>query len=576
MLTAIIIKNLAVIKHIELQFEKGLTALTGETGAGKSILIDALMAVLGGRVSKDIIREGEKSTLIEACFYINGAGVAGDGETAEQLNTDERLNTAERLLEVLDDGMLIISREIFRDGRNTVKINGKLSSTSALREIAPYLISIHSQNDNQILFNPDMHYKFLDAYSTGKQAYDNYVEIYRQYTDVNKKIADEQASGDNDKEKSGYLRYVIDEIETAGIEPDEEDKLKEIKRRLKDYEKTKEKIISASYALYESEESAYNLISAAENAVNNIENLAEAATRLSDIKYEIAELSSKISSSLDEIDSDYKDIDKLENRLNVIYQLKMKYGGSVAALFERYGSAKSELYNIENKESVLAELYKQKAEIDEKIKRTASKLSELRKTASVKLSALIEEQLRDLMMPQAKFEIKLVAGPEYKKYGMEKVEFLFSANAGMAVAPLSKIASGGEISRVNLAIKSVLSGVDPAYSFVFDEIDNGISGRAAQKTGEKIYNLSKNNQILCVTHLPQIAAMADNHILVSKDELFIDVNGGKTSETVTNISVIEAENRAVELARMIGGVTVTELTMKNAVEILTLAEEFKS
>ena len=545
MLVTIIIKNLAVIKKIELQFQNGLTVLTGETGAGKSILIDALLAVLGGRVSKDIIREGEKSTLIEACFFISGN---------------------EKLSDYLSDGMLNISREIFRDGRNIIKINGSLSAAAVLREIAPYLISIHSQSDNQILFNEKLHYKFLDSFSNTDKLCFEYLELYNSYNEIIAEISKETEN--TSEEKADYLRFVVSEIEDAEIEEDEEEKLKAIKQKIKSFEKTKAKIADAKNALYECEESAYNLISVAEDAIKDIEELVETSERLTDIKYEIADLSERISASLFEVETDYNNIDALESRLDIIYRIKMKYGGNMAAVFEKFEDSKEELYHIENKETVLKNLNKKKDEIEAEMKGKAQKLSEIRERESTKLSKLIENELHDLMMPQAKFEIRLKKEETYQKYGCERVEFLFSANAGMAAQPLSKIASGGEISRVNLAIKSILSGIDSACAFVFDEIDAGISGRAAQKTAEKMYKLARDNQILCVTHLPQIAAMADNHVLVSKNEI--------DNQTETNIEIIENDDRATELARMIGGVTVTDLTMKNAVEILSLADDYKN
>ena len=544
MLVAIIVKNLAVIKKIELEFQKGLTVLTGETGAGKSILIDALLAILGGRVSKDIIREGEKSTLIEACFFI----------------CDN-----EKLSPYLSDNMLNISREIFRDGRNIVKINGSLSSTAVLREIAPRLISIHSQNDNQILFNQKLHYRFLDSFSNAGELYFEYLDLFNKYVGITDEI--NNAITENSDEKADYLRFLIDEIESAGIEENEEEQLKAVKQQIKDFEKSKARIMNASGALYESEESAYNLISEAENSIRDIEELVYISERLMDIKYELADLSEKISSSLFELETEYNDIDKLESRLDVLYRIKMKYGGSIAAVLDKLEVSKKELYQIENKEIILKALYIKKDEIEKELKEKAERLSLIREREAAKLSGLIEGELHDLMMPQARFEIRLQKEETYQKYGLEKVEFLFSANAGMGAQPLTKIASGGEISRVNLAIKSILSGIDSACAFVFDEIDAGISGRAAQKTAEKMYNLARDNQILCVTHLPQIAAMADNHVLVSKTE-----DGG---ETETNIEIIENEARATEIARMIGGVTVTDLTMENANEILRLAEEYK-
>jgi DNA repair protein RecN (Recombination protein N) len=547
MLATMIISNLAVIKKIEINFSKGLTVLSGETGAGKSILIDALLAILGGRVSKDIIRKGENKTTIEACFFIPNSSELG---------------------EYLIDDMLNISREIFLDGRNIIKINGSLSNTSVLRELAPKLISIHSQNDNQILFNPENHFKFLDYYGGNTELYNRYLEKYKSYMDICTKIEKDESKDKNDKNQIEYLNFVIKEIEQADIKDGEEEYLKGIKQDIKNYELTKTKIDTAIGALYEDELSAYNFLSIAEDSINGISNLSEVASRLYSIMCEISDISKEIKGSLSYEDiGEYKDIDKLEGRLNEIYQLKMKYGGSVSSVLEKLENSQNELFNIENSENIIKELYAKKEETLVELSGIGEQLSEIRRENALKLGVLIENELKDLMMPNAKFEIRLDKTGDFLKCGMEKVEFLFSANAGMAVAPLAKIASGGEISRVNLAIKSILTGIDPACAFVFDEIDNGIGGRAAQKTAEKMYNLARENQILCVSHLPQIAAMADNHILVSKME--------KDNQTITQIEVITDEKRAEELSRMIGGVELTELTTKNAIEILKLAKEYK-
>ena len=362
---------------------------------------------------------------------------------------------------------------------------------------------------------------------------------------------------------------MIDEIERAGIKENEEEYLKGIKQNIKNFELMKNKIEISTGALYEDELSAYNFLSVAENAINEIPSLSEIASRLYSIMCEINDISREIKNSLSfEEVGEYSDIDVLEGRLNEIYQLKMKYGGSVSAVFERLDESKRALFEIENSENLLAELTSQKDALFVELTEIGEKLSEIRRNKAAVLGERIENELKDLMMPNARFEVRLDKLGSCAKCGIEKVEFLFSANAGMQVAPLAKIASGGEISRVNLAIKSVLTGIDPACAFVFDEIDNGIGGRAAQKTAEKMYNLAADHQILCVTHLPQIAAMADHHILVSKSE--------KDNETITQIEVITADKRAEELSRMIGGVELTELTTKNAIEILKMAQEYKS
>lgn len=550
MLTTLLIKNLAVIREIEISFDGGLTVLTGETGAGKSILMDALQAILGARMSKDIIRDGEKSALVETAFYF----------------PDEQQVPA-GLLGYLMDGSLIISREIFRDGRNTVKINGSLSNTAMLRGIAPYLISIHSQNDNQILFEKELHFRFLDSYAKNNTIFSDYQECYERYRSILGEISQLKSKTEQDNSRIDYLKFVVSEIESANLLPDEEETLKQAKQAMKNREKNQKNRNSATYALYENEQSAYYFVSVALEAAAQMDGMEEITNRLETVKHEIYEISETIRQGR-EAESEYQNIDEIEDRLAEIYRLKQKYGGTFQGIFSYLERSKEELYLTEHRENRMEELIKAREAICLELTNLAKKLSESRRKAAKGLASQIEEELHELMMPNAVFLVQMKAEEEFRPYGTEQVEFLFSANSGMAAAPLAKIASGGEISRVNLALKSVLRGIDPACAFVFDEIDTGLSGRAAQKTGEKMYAIGKDSQVLCVTHLPQIAAMADHHILVSKEET--------KEETITTVCAISKDERTDELARMIGGVSVTELTRQNAKEILELAQEFKS
>ncbi len=549
MLTSVLIKNLAVIKEIRIDFKEGFTALTGETGAGKSILVDALFMILGARASKDIIRKGENSVFVEASFYI---------ENAEN----------EILKDYLCDDFIIISREITVDGKNTVKINSRPANTAVLKELAPYLISIHSQNDNQVLFNSDLHYKYLDSFGDIKEEYEAYLECYKRYTHNLSELKKTEETEKADEGKIDYLNYVKKEIENANLEPDEETKLKDEKRKIKEAESMSRAVKNAFYALFEGEYSACGLINDAADAIQRIDELTEYSEKLKDLREEIISVTDEIQSVYDGLEGEYTDINEIEARLDEIYKLKTKYGGSVEAVLKRYEEAASELSEIENFDYRLEELKKENKKLEAELIKKAEILSKKREKSAVLLSEKIEKELHDLMMPNAKFVVALNKKESFSKAGREEVCFLFSANAGMEPQLLTKIASGGEISRVNLAIKSVLYNIDPACAFVFDEIDVGISGRAAQKTGEKMYGLSKSNQILCVTHLPQIASMADNHLLVLKDET--------SGRTETTIRYVEDEKRAEELARMMGGVEVTELTLRNAEETLQLAREYKT
>lgn len=548
MLTSLLIKNLAVIKEASIDFERGFTVLTGETGAGKSILIDALFMILGARASKDIIRTGEKSVFVEASFFI------ADCEN-------------EILKDYLCDDTVIISRELFSDGRNVVKINSRTANTAVLKEIAPYLISIHSQNDNQLLFNSELHYKFLDIFGNTTQLYEEYHELYKRYTTVIREIEDNKKKAEEDNGKTDYLKFVKEEIENSGLTIDEEEKLKNAKRAIKEFDTTNNAVKTAFYAIFEGDNSAYNMIGEAIGALKRLDSMQEAVNKLEDIRYEMADVSESIQNIFDSINCEYKDINSIEDRLNEIYILKSKYGGSVEAVLRKLEEVTNELEQTENREYNMGELEKEKKELTSLMSEKAKALYEKRKENAVLLSKEIENGLHDLMMPGAVFEVEINKEDTFSAYGTETVRFLFSANAGLEVQPLNKIASGGEISRVNLAIKSILYNIDPACAFVFDEIDVGISGRAAQKTAEKMYELSLNNQILCVTHLPQIASLADNHLLITKTQ--------EDNITSTEIKYIDGEERIKEIARITGGVSVTELTLKNAEETLMLAQKYR-
>lgn len=552
MLTSLYIKNIAVIKELQIDFSKGLTVLTGETGAGKSILIDALFVILGLRVSKEIIRKGEKSLYAEASFWF--------GDNAEGV-----------LCDYCSDGSLIISREIFSDGRNVVKINARTANTAVLRELAPYLISIHSQSDNQRIFDPEMHYRFLDIYGNTFALYNEYKTLYDEYTKTKNDLFEAENKQQSDSDQIEYLKFVKKDIESADIKENEEEELKSIKQNIKEASKLAKGAAQATGELYENETSAFNLIGNAIDAVKGFDMFAEFSDKLYDIQSELAEISDKIFTEYknvtDEINEKYTNIDAVEERLNEIYIIKSKYGGTVESTLERLKRVNEELFDMENRENIIDELSKKVGEISVKLTKKANELSEKRRKNAVFLSKAVEYELHELMMPNAKFEVRLEKCDDFTKYGAEKAEFLFSANLGMEPAPLCKIASGGEISRVNLAMKSILNNIDPACAFVFDEIDVGISGRAAQKVAEKMYGISSKNQVLCVTHLPQIAAIADNHLLISKNE--------DKGETVTEVREIKDNERVKEIARIIGGVSVTELTLKNAEETLRLAQNFK-
>lgn len=557
MLRELHIKNIAVIEDITISFGDGFHALTGETGAGKSILIDSINMALGGRTAKDLIRTGADSATVDVVFELS--------ERLEGVLADAGIES--------EDGLLYISRQITSDGKSKCRLNGRLVPLTVLKEAAEVLITIHGQHDNQTILSPKSHIHFVDDYGNYKPLLEEYQVQYHKVQELKQRL-DSLLTDENEKARRiELLGYQIKEIESAKIRLGEEAELEERRGYLANIEQIVEKSGMAYESLYGDEErSAYDAIASAVHALEGVhsydQRLEEYYNTLSSVLADLEDVTHELKSYLDGVDYRQGELDLLEERLQTLFQLKRKYGGSEEEILTHLAEIKQELSEIEDSdalcEAVSAELEKETAALSV----LAAALSEKRRETAIELQTAIMQELSDLDMQKMRFSVSVEPLDEaYTPLGSDRVEFLISGNPGEALKPLAKIASGGEMSRIMLAMKSILAGSDMVETLIFDEIDTGVSGRAAQKIAEKICMLAKERQILCITHLAQIASMADTHFLIQKNS---DEN-----QTKTTVTPLDEQSRKAELARIIGGVKITELTMQAAQEMLDMADSLK-
>lgn len=563
MLEYLHIKNVALIDEQFINFSEGLNILTGETGAGKSMVIDSINFVLGEKVSKDFIRSGETNALVEVLFFLK------EQKTLEAIkNLDVELDAYNSLL---------ISREINKNGRTVCKINGRGTTMNIIKEISSILIDIHGQHQHQSLLNSSKHIVLLDQFCGDKlQILKNELyKEYREYKSIQDKI--KQLTGDEKErqQKIDILQYQINEIETAKLKPNEEEDLLQQRKILAGAEKLNSNIKEIGILL-NGDDSNYT---GAVDQLNKIANLLKESSDIDLSLSELTALSQNITVQLEELAVDLrrynKDIDsspeqlfEVETRLDLIYNLKKKYGSNIQEILDFYNKIKNQLDFISNSEQELQKLDAGLKLQYNKISKLCEKITEIRKSKSVDIQTYIENTLTELEMKSAKFKIQITKKQEFNENGWDNIEFLISANAGEPLKPLAKIASGGEMSRVMLALKTVLADVDNIESLIFDEIDTGVSGRTAQKVAEKMAIISKNHQILCITHLPQIAAMADSHYLIEKIE--------QNNKTITKIYDLDEQHSILELARLIGGATITNTTITAATEMKNFAKRENS
>lgn len=555
MLQELSIKDFAIIDEIQISFQPKMTVLTGETGAGKSIIIDALGLLAGGRGSTEFIRKGEKKAVIQGLFTLPRE--ANTYNILEEYGIDS------------EDGQIILQRDLYRGGRNICRINGMMVNLATLRKVGETLIDIHGQNEHQELMKPENHIDLLDEYDKKtSQLRNQYQVVYQNYRklklSMEKKEADEKAWA----QRLDMLNFQVKEIEEAGLKINEEDELVEEKNKLDNFQ-----------AIYDALELSYQILSGEKidvvgnlgNAMNELsdvsdlsENLQEINTKISDAFYSLEDAARDISDELDSMEWNGERLNEIEERLELIHQLKRKYGDTIEDILHYHSRIEKELREMENAEQNSEKQERQLSEALEKVKELAIKLSKQRKKSAKKLEKMIHEQLSALYMDKAVFEVKFLNNSKLYSKGIDKVEFYIQTNPGEEMGPLAKIASGGELSRIMLALKTIFSQKMDVTSIIFDEVDTGVSGRVAQAIAEKISQISNNSQVLCITHLPQVAAIADNHYYISKS-----VNDGRTE---TSLKELDEKQKIREIARMLSGSEITELTLKHAEELIKMSK----
>ena len=550
MLTSLKIENVAIIESAAIEFGCGLNVLTGETGAGKSIVIDSINAILGERTSRDIIRTGAQSAKVYAVF--------------EDVNERVRNFLDENGIDC-EDGVLIINRTLSREGKNVCRINGAPVTVSMLREIGGELIDIHGQHDNQSLLSPEKHCGFVDSFAGNADLITDYREKYGRLCEIRSKLKKLTTDESSKSQRIDFLTYQIDELEKAEITIGERDELKARKSLINNSQKVIESL-NIAYEALKADGAGIDMITDAESEIANasayMEMLGEASEKITDIRYELEDIAETVRDAMTEVDFDPSELEDIDERLDLLYRLSKKYGDTEEEMLEYLEKARAELDNIAFSDERVKKLQKQEKEALAETETAACKLTESRKTAGEKLSNAICSELEFLDMPNVRFVVKC-NDIGLTENGKDEIEFLISANAGEEPKPLAKIASGGELSRIMLAIKNVLAETDGVDTMIFDEIDTGVSGRAAQKIAMKLRSASKGRQVICVTHLAQIAAQGDVHLYISKS-----VSDGKT---YTNIKSLIEEERVAEIARIMGGMEITKLQLESAREMLANA-----
>ena len=553
MLSNLQIENIAVIKSASIDFENGFNVMTGETGAGKSIVIDSLNAILGERTSRELIRSGADSASVCAEFQNVGDNVKNE---LEKLGIEK-------------DDTLIVSRKLTPDGKNVCRINGMPATVSMLKALGVQLVNIHGQLDNQSLLSPETHCSFIDKLAGSGRELNEFKELYSLYIKNENELKSLNTDVNEKNRRLDILNYQIEEIQKADIRPGEKDELTEKLGFLRNAEKVLDLLHTAYAALNGDGEmpgaadiaadAASKLLSAADYSSD----FTETANGVNDAAMNLSAYTEELRDKIYSLDYDPNETERAEERLDVIYRLSQKYGDSEEDILAYLENAEKERdalsFSDERAEQLRAETEKAYNEA----LAAAKKLSEIRIEAGKKFSADVERELAFLDMPSVKFIVNDSVGKLYEN-GIDNIEFLLSANAGEEPKPLSKIASGGELSRIMLAIKCVLSELDDIDTLIFDEIDSGVSGRAALKIAAKMKELSKTHQVICVTHLAQIAAFADEHKLISKEE--------KDGRTYTCIASLDYNGRKYELARIMGGLTVTQSILNSAEELLSSAQ----
>ncbi|WP_027107752.1 DNA repair protein RecN [Lacticigenium naphthae] len=566
MLQELIIKNFAIIETLELSFKKGMTVLTGETGAGKSIIIDAVGLLAGGRGSSEFVRFGEKKCSLEGIF-------------SSEKNDELKKILLQESIEY-DESVIMIQREIYANGRNVCRVNGSIVTISTLRKIGESLIDIHSQHEHQELMHVEKHLKLLDQFGSHalvrlKKEYQSY---YNEYHSLNKQLNEWQYNEQEAAQRIDMLSFQLEEIEAASLVNDnEEEELKEERTRLANYQKIMESLSSSYDAIQGNETNGLDAIGQAMQSLQSIEEMNVEYKRIAELVstsfYQLQEAASDLYHALDSLAYDEERLNEIEERLEVVHQLKRKYGNSIIEINSYAREAQLELEKLRNREEGMDDLSKKLALATKKVIESGKELSSERRKIAKRLKKSIQEQLKELYMEKVVFEVKFKQDVNELNEknatikGLDFVEFYVSTNPGEPLKPLNKTASGGELSRMILALKTIFSKSQGVTSIIFDEVDTGVSGRVAQAIANKIYSVASHSQVLCITHLPQVAAMADQHLLIEKEE--------SKNRTITHVNELIEKEAIEEIARMLAGTKITKLTMETARELKNEAKRIK-
>lgn len=560
MLQELSIQNFAIIQSLEVSFSEGMTVLTGETGAGKSIIIDAVGLLAGGRGSTDFIRQGEAKCRLEAQFAFSP--------------TNKLVSLLNELDIVFEENNLIVSREIHSNGKNVCRVNGTLVNTTILRQIGSYLVDIHGQNEHQELMQSEHHLALLDTYGQNEihPLLETYKMLYHNFLSIQKKIKNQNQDAQELIQRLDMLTFQIKEIEEAHLELGEEELLTEEKYKLSNFKKISDALSIAYNALSNSDTGTIDALGTAMSELQSIASFSDDYTTLFEntqtAYFLLQDTESDLSRLIDSLEMDEQRLDEVELRLDTIRQLKRKYGDSIESILDYYTAITEEVEQLNAQDESNEELENRLAQIEIQTRETALNLHDERKKAAQSLEKAIHEQLNALYMEKAEFNVHFSEINDLTSFnpnGIDTIEFYLSANPGEALKPLVKVASGGELSRIMLALKTVFSESEGITSIIFDEVDTGVSGRVAQSIADKIHQIAVHSQVLCITHLPQVAAVADVQYFIEKEVT--------KNRTETSIRELTYDERIQEIARMLSGTEITQLTLEHAKELLDLASK---
>ncbi|GGA68026.1 DNA repair protein RecN [Ornithinibacillus halotolerans] len=564
MLTELSIHNFAIIDEITITFKDGLTVMSGETGAGKSIIIDAIQLLAGGRASVDFVRHGEEKAEIEGLFFIE--------------STNHPIKEVGKLYGVeMEDNEVVLKRVITASGKSICRVNGKLVTLAILKEFGRTLIDIHSQHETQSLMNPENHIELLDLYNRDEieSVKEEYLSIYNKLEQLKKRHKELSENEQEMAQRLDLLEFQLSELEKASLVPNEDIELEKERNQLVNYEKIYKGVIEAYNALY-GEQKGLEWLQIAQKSLEEInhhdEFISQKSEMLSNQYYMIEDLTYELSNFMDSLEFDPDRLNDIEGRLAELNRLKKKYGSTVSDMIEYMGQIEEEIEQIRNKDSHLQKIANEIADVEKDAFLEAKQLHDLRKRAANDLSKEVQTELKDLYLEKASFSVQFHPNhadenAPLHRNGFDQIRFLISTNLGEPLKEINKVASGGELSRIMLILKKLFAKHQGVTSVIFDEVDTGVSGRVAQAIAEKIFQISTDSQVLCITHLPQVAAMADTHLFIQKNEL--------ENRTITHVTELTEEDRIHELTRMITGTKVTNTAIEHAKELHELAQQFK-